>query len=183
MTFSYLSLDSRQSLALGDPVHTVTSGPLLAVPAAAVPPTPAAAAGPPIDPTKLVWIAPPKVAIGEEFTIRVGLPPGAQPRSGRVELVYDARVLAVLGGAAPAASNSSATARRAVVEVIGPGFPGAPPTPSEVRFRVLAADPTNTQIGIENLSAVAASRPLVVASPAAHQLAIVQAQGLRTKSN
>ena len=182
LTFSYLPLDLRQSLALGDPVHTVTSGPLLTVPAAAVPPTPAAAAGPPIDPTKLVWIAPPKVAIGEEFTIMVGLPPGAQPRSGRVELVYDARVLAVLGGAAPGASSGSATARRAIVDVIGPGFPGAPPTPSEVRFRVLAADPTNTQIGIENLSAVAASRPLVLVSPATHQL-VVQAQGLRSESN
>jgi hypothetical protein len=47
---------------------------------------------------------------------------------------------------------------------------------------VLVADPTRTQIGIENLSAAAGGSPLVVASPATHQLAIVQAEGLRSKS-
>jgi hypothetical protein len=125
------------------------------------------------------------VVIGEDFTIEVGLPSGPQPRSGRVELVYDGRVLAILGGAAaaPAWPSDSASARRALVEVIGPGFPGAPPTPSEVRFRVLAADPMSTQIGIENLSAVAAGRPLAIASPVAHELAMVRVQASRNKSN
>ena len=123
---------------------------------------------------RLVWIAPAHAEIGAEFTIEVGLPTGPQPRSGRVELVYDPRVLAVLGGAAT--SGGGATTRRAVVDVIGPGFPGTPPTPSEIRFRVLAAEPTRTQIGIENLSAVADGSPLVVAGPGTYQLAIVQPQ-------
>jgi hypothetical protein len=172
LTFTYLPLDSRQSLALGDPVRTPNSGPVLAAPATGAPPVPPAA--PPVDPTKLVWLAPPKVAIGEDFTIKVGLPPGALPRTGRVELVYDPRVLAILGGAAPAASSSSATTRRAAVEVIGPGFPRAPPTPSEVRFRVLTANPVSTQIGIENLAAVTSGgNSLVVASSPAHRLEIV----------
>ena len=89
-------------------------------------------------------------------------------------------MLAVLGGAAAGSAKLSdgSSVRRAIVEVIGPGFPGAPPTPSEVRFRVLAANPTKTQIGIENLSAVAASRPLVVPTPGTYQLAIVENEAL-----
>jgi hypothetical protein len=129
------------------------------------------------EPAHLVWRAPPQVAIGDDFTIEVGLSSGPQPRSGRVELVYDPRVLTVLGGAVT--PTEGASARRAVVEVIGPGFPGVPPTPSEVRFGVLAAYPTSTQIGIENLSAIAAGKPLVVTSPATYGLAIVQPQDLR----
>jgi hypothetical protein len=48
---------------------------------------------------------------------------------------------------------------------------------------VLAADPTSTQIGIETVSAVAAGAPLVVASPAAYRLAIVQSPGLGSIRN
>jgi len=116
------------------------------------------------------------VEVGEEFTIEVGLPSGSQPRTGRVELVYDPRILALLGGAA---ASGGTTAKRAVVDVIGPGFPGAPPTPSEVRFRVLTADPTTTQIAIENLSAVAAGSPLAVTAPSAHRLAVARPTGAR----
>jgi hypothetical protein len=172
MTLTYLPLESKQSLAVGSPALLLPSLAQSPTPTTAPVPAPAASN----EPAKLVWIAPPQAKIGEKFTVEVGLPVGPQPRSGRVELVYDARVLAVLGGAAaaPAKPTDSANARRAIVEVIGPGFPGAPPTPSEVRFRVLAANPTNTQIVIENLSAVASSRPLVVATPGAYQLAIVQ---------
>jgi len=82
--------------------------------------------------------------------------------------------LALLGGAA---ASDDTTAKRAVVDVIGPGFPGAPPTPSEVRFRVLADSPTSTQIAIENLSAVAGGSPLVVTGPRAHRLAVARSKG------
>jgi hypothetical protein len=142
-------------------------------------PSPLAADAPPRhDPAKLVWRAPPRVRIGEEFTVEVGLPAGPQPRSGRVELLYDPRILAVLGGAARGAPSGGAAARRAVIDVIGPGFPGAQPTPSEVRFRVLAVEPTDTRIAIENVAArTRAGSPLVFASPPAHQLAVVQAGG------
>jgi hypothetical protein len=175
MTLTYLPLESKQSLAVGSPALMLTS---LAPTTAPVPAAPAASN----EPAKLVWVAPSEVRIGGEFTVEVGLPAGPQPRSGRVELVFDARVLAVLGGATagPATPSDGASVRRAIVDVIGPGFPGAPPTPSEVRFRVLAADPTTTRIGVENLSAVtAAGSPLIVASPSAYRLAVVQGQGTR----
>ncbi len=185
MTLTYLPLDTKQSLAVGSPALSAWAATHASGPTPAVSPSAAALPGASAEPARLVWLAPARAGIGEEFTVEVGLPAGPQPRSGRVELVYDGRVLAVLGGAAaaPAKPTESANARRAVVEVIGPGFPGAPPTPSEVRFRVLAADPTRTQISIENLSAVAEGSPLVVASPATHPLAIVQSEGLRSKSN
>jgi hypothetical protein len=115
---------------------------------------------------------------------RIGLPAGPQPRSGRIELVYDGRVLAVLGGASPGPAGAGGeTARRAIVDVIGPGFPGGEPTPTEVCFQVLAADPMTTQIGIENLSAMTASGgALVVQTPSVHRLAILQSVSTRSKS-
>jgi len=179
MTLTYLPLESKQSLAVGSPALMLPNLAQSPAPTTAPVPTPPAASN---EPAKLVWVAPSQVKIGGEFTVEVGLPAGPQPRSGRVELVFDARVLAVLGGATagPATPSDGASARRAIVDVIGPGFPGAPPTPSEVRFRVLAADPTTTRIGVENLSAVtAAGSPLIVASPSAYRLAVVQGQGTR----
>ena len=173
MMLTYLPLDSKQSLGVGEPASSL---PVVAQFPAGAPvaeaPRPVAPAGP----AQLVWLAPPRVEIGEEFTVEVGLPSGPQPRSGRVELVYDPRILALLGGAA---ASGGTTAKRAVVDVIGPGFPGAAPTPSEVRFRVLAADPTTTQIAIENLSAVAAGSPIAVTAPSAHRLAVARSKGTR----
>jgi hypothetical protein len=167
MTLTYLPLGSRQALTVGSPALVLPS--LAQSPT----PTPVPVHTPPApsnEPAKLVWVAPAQVKLGEEFTVEVGLPAGPEPRSGRLELVYDPRVLAVLGGAA--ASGGGAIRSRATVDVIGPGFPGAPPTPSEVRFRVLAAGPTKAEIGIENLSAVSGGSPLLVAGPTAHLLAV-----------
>ena len=130
------------------------------------------------DQTKLVWNAPPKVEIGHEFTIEVGLPAGSEPRSGQVELVYDAMLLALLGGATTRQEASGGFAQRAIVDVIGPGFRGGQPTPTEVRFRVLAGMPTSTQISIERLSAtIASGGALVLEGPKAHDLAIVGPSG------
>lgn len=172
IALTYVPLDSRQSLALGTVPSLGTLASLGPTPAIAAPL--AADAPPQHDPTRLVWRAPPRVRVGEEFTVAVGLPAGREPRSGRLELIYDPRVLAVLGGATRGGASGSA-----LVEVIGPGFPGALPTPSEVRFRVLAAEPTDTRIAIENLTArTRAGSPLALATPPAHQLAVVRAQGL-----
>ena len=169
VSFVYLPLDARQLLVIGSP-----SALLAAVDRVPDVPRPLAPNAPPThDLTKLVWNAPSRVELGEEFTIEVGLPAGPQPRAGRIELVYDPMVLAILGGAE--SQSSPGPKRRASVEVIGPGFVGGQPTPSEVRFRVLAGTPTDTQIGIENLSAVAASGAAVtVESPKTYKLAIVQ---------
>jgi hypothetical protein len=186
VTFTYLPLDSGQVLATGGPALAVSIGAQPGFDAATgilAPPTESVGAS--AESARLVWRAPSYAPIGGDFTIEVGLPSGPQPRSGRVELAYDARVLAILGGAAPAPARAtdSANARRASLEIIGPGFPGVPPTPSEVRFKVVAADPTRTEIGIENLTAVAGGSPLVVGNPAVHPLAIVPTEGIRDESN
>jgi len=170
MTFTYLPLDFKQSLGVGESASSYP--PLAELPTPGAPLAKALRAATPAVPAQLVWLAPPRVEIGEEFTIEVGLPSGPQPRSGRVELVYDPRILALLGGAA---ASGGGTAKRALVDVIGPGILGSPPTPSEVRFRVLADDPTSTQIRIENVSAVTGGSSLAVVSPDVHRLAIIHA--------
>lgn len=176
MTLAYLPLGVRQSLAIGSAADLA---PGVQADLANVPGPLAPDARPTHDQTKLVWNAPPKVEIGHEFTIEVGLPAGSEPRSGQVELVYDAMLLALLGGATRQEA-SGGSARRAVVDVIGPGFRGGQPTPTEVRFRVLAGRPANTQISIEKLSAtITSGNALVLEGPKAHGLAIVEPSGAR----
>jgi hypothetical protein len=74
--------------------------------------------------------------------------------------------------AEPARPGDRGNARRVSVEVIGPGFPGVPPTPSEVRLRVLttgvlvdrAEQALLDQIQIENAQPIdleVVRRPLV----------------------
>lgn len=170
LTLAYLPLGERQTLAIGSAASL--SGDVATAPTVPLPLRGDAA--PTHDLGKLVWTAPSEIPIGEEFTIEVGLPAGAEPRSGRLELLYDRLVLALLGGATPQGSQDGAI-QRVAVEVIGPGFRGGQPTPSEVRFVVLAGTPTKTQIGIENVVAkLATGPPLAVQSPKAHQLAIVE---------
>jgi hypothetical protein len=178
MTLTYLPLGVRQSLGIGDaPDPTAGVTPPVAAAAPAVPAPLAPDARPTHDLTKLVWSAPAMVEVGEEFTVEVGLPAGAQPRAGQVDLVYDTMVLAMLGGAARQ-TTVGATTGRAVVEVIGPGFIGGQPTPSEVRFRVLAGNPTTTRIVIENLSATTPDgKALALAGPSVHPLEVVKGTG------
>ena len=168
LTLAYLPLNTRQSLAIGSPVRPDERAPA----ESDIPPPLRASAPPTHDPTRLVWRAPSAARIGDEFTVEVGLPAGPQARAGTVELVYDPLILAVLGGAASVASPSP-TSRRAAVEIIGPGYRGGEPTPSEVRFRVISGTPTKTEIRLDKLFAKTASgEPLAIASPAPHLIAI-----------
>jgi len=173
MTLAYLPSGSKQTLAIGS-ASTLGGESGRGAPTPDIPAPLAADAPPTHDLTKLVWTAPSQIQVGEEFTVEVGLPAGSEPRSGRLELLYDGLVLALLGGATPQ-GPARGTTQRAVVEVIGPGFRGGQPTPSEVRFLVLAGTPTKTQLGIENLVAkLATGATLAVESPKSHQLAIVE---------
>jgi general secretion pathway protein D len=158
-------------------------------PAAA--PTPAAPQ-PPARPqaaeqVPLLWVAPSQVAIGQEFNVSVGLPSGSQPRTASVELSYDPKVLALASGApaptppgAPVAGQAPADPGYVTVEMVGAGIPGAAATPTIVRFRVIATEPTSTVIRVENASGQdAAGAPIAIAGPGAHTVAIVGAQGAR----
>jgi hypothetical protein len=135
----------------------------------------------------LLWVAPSQVAIGQEFNVSVGLPSGSQPRTASVELSYDPKVLALASGApaptppgAPVAGQAPADPGYVTVEMVGAGIPGAAATPTIVRFRVIATEPTSTVIRVENASGQdAAGAPIAIAGPGAHTVAIVGAQGAR----
>ena len=108
--------------------------------------------------------------VGSEFTLSLSLPTNSGPVSASMQLSYDPTVLNVVGitpapgGAAPAADRGSAT-----VDVGSTGIAGTPATPTQVRFRVVATAPTNTEIGME---LVTASGP-VQAPPASQPVSIV----------
>jgi len=54
---------------------------------------------------------------------------------------------------------------------------GAAGVAAQVRFKVIVESPTSTQIGIQNATAVdARGATVAIAVPAAHEVAIVQAQ-------
>jgi general secretion pathway protein D len=133
------------------------------------PPAPAApvAAAAQGRPVTLLWTAPSQAAAGREFTISVGIPPGAEARAARVEIAYDQKVLQPLGGT-PIGEG------RVAVDVQGPVAAGASAAPAEVRFRVLAAAPTSTQLRIEGATAVDfGGAPVSVVAPGVHTVNVV----------
>jgi hypothetical protein len=111
----------------------------------------------------LLLAAPSRVALGNELIVNVGVSPGRAVRDARVEFAYDPKVLAAVG--APAGS-----AGRVRVALAGPAGPLA-----QVRFKVIAQSPTDTQIGIESASATdARGARVTLAVPGAHTVAIMQ---------
>jgi hypothetical protein len=166
MTFTYLALDIRQELGIG-------AAPGQLQPAAGSPISealPVAVSSPSVPlpgETRLLLAAPSRVAAGNELVVSVGLPPGGAVRDARLELAYDPKVLAAVG--APAGGGG-----RVSVALAGAAGPLV-----QVRFRVIAQAPTNTQIGIENATATdARGASVAIATPRAHGVAIVQ--GSRT---
>jgi general secretion pathway protein D len=141
-------------------------------PAAAGQPAATAANVPraPVAAVPLNIIAPAQATVGSEFTVSLSLPTNSGPLSASMQLTYDPTVLNVVGitpapsGGAPAADRGTAT-----VDVGTTGIAGTPATPTQVRFRVVATAPTNTEIGME---LVTASGP-VQAPPASQPVSIV----------
>lgn len=115
-------------------------------------------------------IAPAQATVGSEFTISLSLPSVDTPVSATMQLTFDPAVLNLVGttpppaGAAPAPDRGSAT-----VDVGTSGIAGTPATPTQVRFRVVATAPTNTEIGME---VVNSTRP-IQAPPSAQPVSIV----------
>jgi len=166
MTLTYLALETRQELAIGHaPPHLRSAGTSWISEALPVAVSPRGDVPPPGQ-VALLLAAPSRVAAGSALIVSVGLPPGGDARNVRVELAYDPKVLAAVG--APAGDSGRLTLDLA----------GATGPPAQVRFRVIAQSPTNTQIGIENATATdARGARVAIAMPGAHGVAIVQARG------
>jgi len=168
MTFTYLALGIRQELGIGAAqlqLQSVGTSPL----SEALPVAVSSLSGVPLPgETRLLLAAPSRVAAGNELVVSVGLPPGGAVRDARVELAYDPKVLAAVGAPAGGAGRVSLA------------LAGAAGPLAQVRFRVIAQAPTNTQIGIENATATdARGASVAIATPGAHGVAIVQ--GSRAK--
>jgi general secretion pathway protein D len=144
------------------------------------PPIPAPAATP-VDSVALTLSAPPRAAVGEEFSVSLSLPARNEGANATIELAYDPAVLSAVGAqpAAPAVPGAPPPADpgRAVATVSAPAVAGAAPTSTAVRFRVVANAPTSTSIRVESLTGTdAAGRPLVVTAPGALNVSIVGTQ-------
>nr|WP_145552417.1 secretin N-terminal domain-containing protein [Variovorax boronicumulans] len=118
----------------------------------------AAAAPVPEAPAALSAQVPAQVGIGEEFSVQLALPDGNQAITARVQLRYDAALLAPVGGTADAS-----------VELSSSGMAGVAAPPATVRLRVLAKAPGQAEIGFD-----VASANLPVQAPPPVQIGIVQ---------
>jgi hypothetical protein len=92
--------------------------------------------------------APEQVSTGQDFTVNLSLRAG---RTASVSLTFDPNVLSAVRRPAPG-DTTLPDRGRVLIDVVGPGFAGAAPAPTAVRFRVVGAAPTTTQIQVEYLS-------------------------------
>ena len=114
--------------------------------------------------TSLLWVAPTQAAIGDEFSVSIALPPGADVRSASVDLAWDPRVLQAV---------NSPEAGRASVSLQGSGIAGAAPSsPAEVRFRVVAPNAQSTAITITAQGVDTGGLPVQVAGPGVHTVQV-----------
>lgn len=148
-------------------------------PAADAPPT----ARPAGQTVPLVVSAPSQARIGDEFTMSFTLDSGTLAASAQVALSYDPSVLSLGGGAAaparpvpggkpgstpPAASLSAPPeSGHTTLEVMSAGNAGLPATASQLRFRVIAATPVQTEVRLQ-----VTSRDATISAPAGHSLSI-----------
>lgn len=133
--------------------------------AAAKPIAPPAAAAPAA--VSLIWAAPSQAAIGREFAVSVGLPAGGEARAARVEIAFDPAVLQPAGGVLVGDG-------RVALEVQGPVAAGASAPPAELRFRVVAAAPTTTQLVVVSAAGTdSAGGAVGVAGPGSHTVDVV----------
>lgn len=162
MTFTYLALDIRQELAIGaapGQLQPVAGSPM----SEALPVAVSSPSVPLPGETRLLLAAPSRVVAGNELIVSVGLPPGGAVRDARVELAYDPKVLAAVGTPAGRAGRVSLA------------LAGATGPLAQVRFKVIAESPTNTEIGIASASATdARGVNVAIAMPGVHPVAIVQ---------
>ena len=118
----------------------------------------------------LLVTGPRQAAIGEEFTLMVGLEAGGvgMLQDGNVELYYDTKVLR----RSIADAGQSPDSGRVRVDISASYIGHSAPTP--VQFRVVASAPTTTEIRIVPLNvADAEGRNVAVSGPEGYQLTVV----------
>ncbi len=143
------------------------------LPMGAVPPRPG-----PVESVALSLTGPPQIAMGQDFSISLGLPAVNQGVTASVEVQFDPAVLQIAGGASQSGGVPAADAGRALIEVRGPTIAGAPPSSTEVRFRVIAKTPQSTQIRVGDVNAVSSvGQAVSVVAPIPHSVNILPPQG------
>jgi general secretion pathway protein D len=140
----------------------------------------APSAAPPLlnEAVALLLSAPAEIGLGQEFSVSLGLPATNQGANASVEVQYDPTVLTLIGGAAPpprGADGQLVDPGRALIAVAAPPIVGSTPTPTEVRFRVVAKGPTTTQVRIGEATVVDANgRAVSVTMPGPQSINVVQ---------
>jgi general secretion pathway protein D len=121
---------------------------------------------------QLLWAAPAEVPAGGEFTVALGLPPGAAA-GGQIQLVFDPKLLEVIKPAERLEGVEVSLAPGRVSLVYG-AVAGAPAAAAELRFRVLAKGPAKTEFAFSALGLVDwTGAPVPLVPQPAHALAIV----------
>jgi hypothetical protein len=102
---------------------------------------------------------PAQASLGNDFSVSVALPGGADARRAQMEVAFDPGLLELAaGGGAESGSGAqaagggpvvSATPGRAVVRLNA--SPDGQTTEGSIRFRVIAKSPTTTQLDLENV--------------------------------
>lgn len=168
VSLTYVPLGQQRSLAFGAQDATAGRAVLLSpgTPPPAPPPS-VATRDAPGQPIGLLWVAPAQAVARREFAVSIGLPPGVDARSARLEIAYDPALVQPLG-------RSATGTGKIALDVPGPAAAGGWAAPVELRFRVLATVPTSTELRVDSASAISAAGLLAaVVAPPPHTLAIV----------
>jgi len=86
---------------------------------------------------QMTVIVPAEVRTGQEFTLGLSLPDGAEALTASVQITYDPQVIKPVSIAPPPDAIKAPDIAQVVVGVSSNGIAGVPQTPTEVRFQVL----------------------------------------------
>lgn len=92
--------------------------------------------------------APAEAKIGSEISLAMSLPGGSDAATASVRVTYDPAVLKPIGLAPAPGSINAPDQAQVVVDVASSGVAGLPPTPTQVRFQVIAPAPTSTELDL-----------------------------------
>jgi general secretion pathway protein D len=118
----------------------------------------------------LVVTGPPEAAVGSTFALSLGMPARNEGSQAMLQLTFDPTVLQLVSGAS---SDSAGVAR---MQLSGPAVVGSPMTVVQTQFRVIAKEPTTTQIGIESTSSTdAQGRAISIDTPGSYEITVTAA--------
>jgi len=121
----------------------------------------------------LTWMVPSQVAIGGELAMRVGFADAVNVRRAALEVAFDPGVLQLLGAPVGGGAAPAGGAGRAAVSFDLAADPGG--SVRELRFRVIAQQPVNTRVAIQNVTAFGAEdAPVATSVPQPQTIAIVR---------